>query len=117
MGSPQPGREQDLSRSLYEEHLPAVLSYVQRLIHGDRQPEEADAMRLRVGDCRACRNEVGNLAFTTPPLAQLTVQDIERIEELEHSEGQVAARGDEQDAAVLAASSALGAARVLHHGT
>lgn len=40
MGSSQLGREEDRARALYEEHVPALLAYVQRMMHGDRQLAE-----------------------------------------------------------------------------
>jgi RNA polymerase sigma-70 factor, ECF subfamily len=40
MGSSQLGREEDRARALYEEHVPALLGYVKRLMHGDRQLAE-----------------------------------------------------------------------------
>jgi RNA polymerase sigma-70 factor, ECF subfamily len=40
MGSSQLGPGEDLSRSLFEEHGPALLRYVQQLMHGDRQLAE-----------------------------------------------------------------------------
>jgi RNA polymerase sigma-70 factor (ECF subfamily) len=40
MGGSQLGRDQELSRALYEEHATALMAYVQRLLHGDRQLAE-----------------------------------------------------------------------------
>jgi L-alanine-DL-glutamate epimerase-like enolase superfamily enzyme len=40
MSGSQLGRDQELSRALYEEHASALLAYVQRLVHGDRQLAE-----------------------------------------------------------------------------
>jgi RNA polymerase sigma-70 factor (ECF subfamily) len=40
MGGSQLGRDQDLSRALYDEHAPALTAYVQRLLHGDRRLAE-----------------------------------------------------------------------------
>ena len=40
MGGSQLGRDEDLSRALYEEHVPSLTSYAQRLMHGDRQLAE-----------------------------------------------------------------------------
>jgi RNA polymerase sigma-70 factor (ECF subfamily) len=40
MSGSQLGRDQELSRALYEEHANALLAYVQRLVHGDRQLAE-----------------------------------------------------------------------------
>ena len=105
------------------------------------EPAEADAVLMHLGDCRACRDEVGSLAFTASLLALLTTQDIERIEELGHADNLTIEGGaapssstaPEIDlrthsrrsqrrprrillavaAAVLVASSGLGAARVL----
>jgi RNA polymerase sigma-70 factor, ECF subfamily len=34
------GRDQELSRALYDEHAPALKAYVQRMLHGDRQLAE-----------------------------------------------------------------------------
>jgi RNA polymerase sigma-70 factor (ECF subfamily) len=40
MGSSQLGSDGDVARGLYEEHVPALLRYVQHLMHGDRQLAE-----------------------------------------------------------------------------
>ncbi len=40
MGGSQLGRDQDLSRALYDEHATALMAYVQRMVHGDRQLAE-----------------------------------------------------------------------------
>jgi RNA polymerase sigma-70 factor (ECF subfamily) len=40
MGSSGMGRDQELSRALYDEHAPALKAYVQRMLHGDRQLAE-----------------------------------------------------------------------------
>ncbi|MDT4932083.1 MAG: polymerase sigma-70 factor, subfamily [Pseudonocardiales bacterium] len=40
MGDAQLCRDEELSRALYREHADALLSYVQRLMHGDRQLAE-----------------------------------------------------------------------------
>ncbi|HKC29677.1 MAG TPA: sigma-70 family RNA polymerase sigma factor [Jatrophihabitans sp.] len=40
MGDTQVGREDEVSRALYDEHAGALLTYVQRLMHGDRQLAE-----------------------------------------------------------------------------
>lgn len=40
MGHPQLGRDEELSRALYREHAGALLSYVTRLMNGDRQLAE-----------------------------------------------------------------------------
>jgi RNA polymerase sigma-70 factor, ECF subfamily len=40
MGASHVGREEDLSRVLYQQHAEALLAYVQRLMNGDRQLAE-----------------------------------------------------------------------------
>ena len=40
MGRSQLGRDQELSQALYDEHATALMAYVQRLLHGDRQLAE-----------------------------------------------------------------------------
>jgi RNA polymerase sigma-70 factor (ECF subfamily) len=40
MGGSQVGRNEDLSRVLYNQYAEALLAYVQRLMHGDRQLAE-----------------------------------------------------------------------------
>jgi RNA polymerase sigma-70 factor, ECF subfamily len=40
MGGSHVGRNEDLSRMLYSQHAEALLAYVQRLMHGDRQLAE-----------------------------------------------------------------------------
>ena len=40
MGGTQLGRDEERSRALYSEHAGALLTYVQRLMHGDRQLAE-----------------------------------------------------------------------------
>jgi RNA polymerase sigma-70 factor, ECF subfamily len=40
MGGSQLGRDQERSRALYDEHATALMAYVQRLLHGDRQLAE-----------------------------------------------------------------------------
>ncbi|NUS15332.1 MAG: sigma-70 family RNA polymerase sigma factor [Streptomyces sp.] len=40
MGDTQLSRDEELSRALYEEHAGALLAYVRRLMHGDRQLAE-----------------------------------------------------------------------------
>jgi RNA polymerase sigma-70 factor (ECF subfamily) len=40
MGGSHVGPDEDLSRMLYDQHAEALLAYVQRLMHGDRQAAE-----------------------------------------------------------------------------
>jgi RNA polymerase sigma-70 factor (ECF subfamily) len=40
MGGSHVGRDEELSRVLYDQHAGALLAYVQRLMHGDRQLAE-----------------------------------------------------------------------------
>jgi anti-sigma factor RsiW len=48
------------------------------------QPAEADAMRQHLTGCPACREEAVSLASTASLLARLTLQDVERLYDLEH---------------------------------
>lgn len=107
------------------------------------EPAEADAVQMHLGGCETCRDEVGSLAFTASLLALLTTEDIERIEEADGAGHPIGAAGDARSssrgpeiapqthsrrpprrprrillavaAAVLAATSVVGAERVLPH--